>query len=277
VPAPSERYQTRPFLPIRRAYLHVYAAGRRKDLIHGLVEFDVTDARKKLGELEAAGHPLSFAAFVLYAVARAVDADRIVHAYRRRNRLVLFDDVDVNFQVESELDGQKVVKSVIIRAANRKTVEELSAEIRIAQRKEPTGERRYRSMRAFLFVPRPIRSLAWRVIMANPWWVKRLGGTVGMSSIGMFGPNGGWGIPIAPATLMITIGGIARKPRIIDGSLQERELLAVTISVDHAIVDGAPAARFAARLAELVESADSLADGQRSDPLSLTEAARTSR
>jgi pyruvate/2-oxoglutarate dehydrogenase complex dihydrolipoamide acyltransferase (E2) component len=95
----------------------------------------VTDARTRLAELEAAGHPLSFAAFVLHAVARAVDADHIVHGYRRRNRLVLFDDVDVNFQVESELAGQKVVKSVIIRAANRKTVEELSAEIRNAQRR----------------------------------------------------------------------------------------------------------------------------------------------
>jgi pyruvate/2-oxoglutarate dehydrogenase complex dihydrolipoamide acyltransferase (E2) component len=96
--------------------------------------------------------------------------------------------------------------------------------------------------------------------MANPWWIKRYGGTVGMSSIGMFGSNGGWGIPIAPPTLMITLGGIARKPRIIDGSLQERELLAVTISVDHAIVDGAPAARFAARLAGFIESADGLPD-----------------
>jgi hypothetical protein len=33
---------------------------------------------------------------VLHCVATAVDADRIVHAYRRRNRLVLFDDVDVS-------------------------------------------------------------------------------------------------------------------------------------------------------------------------------------
>ena len=54
-----------------------------------------------------------------------------------------------------------------------------------------------------------------------------------MSSIGMFGPGGRWGIPIAPPTLMITVGGITTKPRYIDGSLQPRKLLEMTISVDH--------------------------------------------
>lgn len=57
-------------------------------------------------------------------------------------------------------------------------------------------------------------------------------------------------------TLMITVGGITTKPRYINGNLQPRELLDVTMSVDHDLVDGAPAARFARRLADLVESAD---------------------
>jgi pyruvate/2-oxoglutarate dehydrogenase complex dihydrolipoamide acyltransferase (E2) component len=35
-------------------------------------------------------------------------------------------------------------------------------------------------------------------------------------------------------------------------------MLDLTISVDHDLVDGAPAARFARRLADLVESADGL-------------------
>jgi hypothetical protein len=56
---------------------------------------------------------------------------------------------------------------------------------------------------------------------------------VGMSSIGMFGPAGGWGIPIAPPTLMITVGGTATKPRYVDDSLQPPEILDVTISLDH--------------------------------------------
>lgn len=61
--------------------------------------------------------------------------------------------------------------------------------------------------------------------MSNPFWFKRFGGTIRLSSIGMFGPGGGWGIPIAPPTLMITIGGITTKPRYLDGSLEPREMV----------------------------------------------------
>ncbi|MFP5282959.1 MAG: 2-oxo acid dehydrogenase subunit E2, partial [Actinomycetes bacterium] len=83
------------------------------------------------------------------------------------------------------------------------------------------------------------------------------------------GPRGGWGLPVSPATLSITVGGITTKPRYLNGNLEPRELLDVTISFDHEIVDGAPAARFARRLTELVEQAAGLqpgtvADGHRS-------------
>jgi pyruvate/2-oxoglutarate dehydrogenase complex dihydrolipoamide acyltransferase (E2) component len=81
-----------------------------------------------------------------------------------------------------------------------------------------------------------------------------------MSAIGMFGPGGGWGIPIAPPTLMITVGGIATKPRYVDGRLQPREMLDVTISVDHDLVDGAPAA--CSPTADLVQCADGLRSPQ---------------
>jgi pyruvate/2-oxoglutarate dehydrogenase complex dihydrolipoamide acyltransferase (E2) component len=57
---------------------------------------------------------------------------------------------------------------------------------------------------------------------------------------------------------MITVGGIVTKPRYVDGELRPRELFDLTISVDHEVVDGAPAARFARRLAELVEQAGGL-------------------
>jgi hypothetical protein len=58
--------------------------------------------------------------------------------------------------------------------------------------------------------------------MPNQFWSKRFGGTIGLSSIGMFLAGSGWGIPIAPPTLMITIGGITTKPRYLDGSPEPR-------------------------------------------------------
>ena len=129
----SERYQALPFLKIRRSYVDVLRAGRRKNMIHGLIELDVTDARRVLVDQKTESGALSFTAFVMHCVAAAVEHNRLMHPYRRRNRLVLFDEVDVNTQIEADLDGQKVVKSLIVRAANRKSVAEITAEIRSAQ------------------------------------------------------------------------------------------------------------------------------------------------
>jgi hypothetical protein len=48
--------------------------------------------------------------------------------------------------------------------------------------------------------------------------------------------------------------------------VEPRELLAVTASFDHDLVDGAPAARFARRLGKIVEGAGALRDRPRVPP-----------
>ena len=119
----TDAFETRPFLDVRRAYLHVLEAGRRKNIIHGLIEIDVTEARRRLRQAEAAGRHLSFTAFLMSAVAHAVAEDRILHAYRQRNQLIMFHDLDVNTHIEVEVAGQHIVQSLIVRAAGRKSVE----------------------------------------------------------------------------------------------------------------------------------------------------------
>jgi pyruvate/2-oxoglutarate dehydrogenase complex dihydrolipoamide acyltransferase (E2) component len=50
------------------------------------------------------------------------------------------------------------------------------------------------------------------------------------------------------------LGGIAKKPSIVEERIEVREYLSVTISFDHDIIDGAPAARFTQRLKGLIEN-----------------------
>ena len=69
-------YQTRPFLKIRRGYTDLLTATKRKNIIHGLVEIDVTKAHRLLRQRESAGEDLSFTGFLIHTVARAVDEDR---------------------------------------------------------------------------------------------------------------------------------------------------------------------------------------------------------
>ena len=61
-------------------------------------------------------------------------------------------------------------------------------------------------------------------------------------------------------TLQLTLGGIGKKPGVVAQRVEVREYLSVTISFDHDIIDGAPAARFIQRLKELVENGHGLDD-----------------
>lgn len=255
----SETHEVRRFPKIRRAYIDVLHEGHRRHIIHGLVEVDVTAARTAIRKRASEQNlpQLSFTGFLVACVGRAVDENRMMHAHRwGRRKLVLFDEVDVNLQLEQvDEDGVPIVQSRIVRAVNCKSVEEISAEIREAQQVTDTDRRRLKGTQWLVTLPLLLRRGIWWVVMRRPWWTKRFGGTVAVSSVGMFGSELGWGIPITPAPLMVTVGGIGPRPVVVDGEVEERQHLSLTISVDHDIIDGAPAARFVERLRQLVENA----------------------
>ena len=70
----------------------------------------------------------------------------------------------------------------------------------------------------------------------------------------MAGRGGGWGLAPAGQSVLLIVGGISRKPAVIDGRIEPRDMLDLTVTFDHDVVDGAPAARFVKRLVELIES-----------------------
>jgi pyruvate/2-oxoglutarate dehydrogenase complex dihydrolipoamide acyltransferase (E2) component len=85
-------------------------------------------------------------------------------------------------------------------------------------------------------------------------------GVVGVTAVGMFGSGPMWLVPLTSATVTVAVGAIVKRPALVDGGLQEREHLCLTVSFDHDIVDGAPAARFLSRFAELLSCGDDLRD-----------------
>jgi pyruvate/2-oxoglutarate dehydrogenase complex dihydrolipoamide acyltransferase (E2) component len=257
-------YQVVPYPRLRRWMAAAFHSTQYKPMIHGLLEVDVSRARAFLREHKAkTGESLSFTAFVIVCLAKAVDEHKDMQAFRKGSkRLILFDEVDVATQVERDVSGQKQVMNYTIRAANRKTFREIHHEIRTAQREEVI--KASESFNAFLSLPTILfKPLFWVfswIIRAYPQLQKKYWGTVGISSVGMFGKGAGWGIPPATPTLMITLGGIGEKPGVVDGHIAMREYLSITISFDHDIIDGAPAARFTQRLKELIESGYGLND-----------------
>ncbi len=251
-----------PFHPFRQLVIDGMDLAAGKHHIHGLVEVDIEEARERIRQvIEKTGERLSFTGFVVYCCARAVDEDKHVHAYRDwRNRLVLFDDVDVSLGVERRGQGEPVVLQGVIRAANRKSVREIHSEIRGLQSKELVETPWGQWLRWYVLIPGFIRRFFFRLAQRAPMTVKRFNGTVLVTSVGMFGNIAGWGIPLAAHTLCVTVGGIESKPVLHNGELQNREHLCLTVTFDHDIVDGAPAARFIQRFVSLVQTGAGLDD-----------------
>jgi pyruvate/2-oxoglutarate dehydrogenase complex dihydrolipoamide acyltransferase (E2) component len=246
-------YEVLPFPKIRRLMADGGRLGREKHLVHGLFEMDVTEARRAIRQHRArTGEGLSFMAFVVACVGRAVAQHKSIQACRAwGEKLVLFDDVDVNTMFEVEVQGRKIIRPHILRAVNRKTARAIHAEIRDFQN-NPQG-REAKFIDWFVLLPGFVRRFFLRILFRNPHWLKEMNGTVALTSVGMFGAGGGWGLPVSNHTLQITLGGIATRPALVNGALENRQVLCVTVSFDHDIVDGAPAARFAHTLKELIE------------------------
>jgi pyruvate/2-oxoglutarate dehydrogenase complex dihydrolipoamide acyltransferase (E2) component len=256
-------YQVVPYPRMRRLEAIAYRSVGRAPMMHGLVEVDVTGVRARLRDHKAkTGESLSFTAFLIACLAKAVDEYKAMQALRLgRKHLILFEEVDVYTPVERDVAGQKQIMPCIIRAANRKTLREIHQEIRASQIQD-VGK-----AWEGLKVPRwpwglllpAFRVMTW-MTERSPQLRKKYRGTVALTTVGMFGKGAGWGIPLPDHSLWVTVGGIGEKPGVVDGHIAIRDYLSLTISFDHDIVDGAPAARFLGRLIELIESGYGLDD-----------------
>lgn len=222
--------------------------------MHGLLELDVTDAVAVLGSYP---EPLSFTAFVVAATGRAVAAHPLVHAYRDwRGRLVLHEHVDVATLVEVSAEDRSFPLAHVLRDADIRTVPQLSAELRdVKSDPKRSGSGRLLEAPVMKLARIPGLVAFFYRALARTERLRERSGTVAVSSIGMFGRGGGTGIGQPTImTLSVLVGGRSLRPWIVDGEIKPRLILDLTISVDHAIVDGAPAARFGATLSDLIEN-----------------------
>ncbi len=248
--------------PGRRVWVNTLELSWPAHTMYGLLEVDVTLARKFIAEQEArTGETLSFAGFLTFCLARAVDEDKTIQAFRKGDRqLVLFDDVNVGLMIERKVGEKRALMGHVIRGANRKTYREIHCEIRKAQSEPvPPGRGMASWFRSALLLPWPLSRLIIALLRINsrrdPTIAVSMGGTVALTSVGMFGGgHSGWGLSPTLHPLGLVVGGIAWKPAVVEGRIEPREILSLTLTFDHDIVDGGPATRFVRRLVELIES-----------------------
>lgn len=252
-------YDIFPFPSARNPIIDGGYVSSKRHIIHGFLELDVTAARCILKDTSGTdGQPLSFTAFIVASFARAIQQHPQVQAFRDiRGRLVVFHDVDVSTMIEPSPGAVAVPH--LIHNAQARSVRDISEEIRNVQTNPHPWGNLERVMAIGTHMPRFMRLWYMRIAKLNPKSFKQTAGTTMVSSIGMFGKRGGWGIGfLAYHTLGLLVGGITETPIAYEGTIALRECLHATLSFDHDIVDGAPAARFARTFAELVEGGEAL-------------------
>jgi pyruvate dehydrogenase E2 component (dihydrolipoamide acetyltransferase) len=80
------------------------------------------------------------------------------------------------------------------------------------------------------------------------------GGTFTVSNLGSYGVDAFTPIINHPECAVLGLGRIQKQPVVIDDQIVIREQMTLSLTFDHRIVDGAPAARFLRTLRELIES-----------------------
>jgi pyruvate/2-oxoglutarate dehydrogenase complex dihydrolipoamide acyltransferase (E2) component len=250
-----EEYEVRPKNIKRRLIVDAGHLAQNRHIIHGLVEADITHARTLLHEQsKRLGSKLSFTAFLAATYARAISEKPGVQTYLNwRGQRIIFRDVDVATLIEPS-EGAVAIPH-ILRDANRKSVRELTDEIRAVQERPISSAQAGGLIDLAPHLPRFIRLFYFWILKKNPRWFRAAAGTAVLTSIGMFGKSGGWGIAfLSTHTLGLTVGGIATKPAVHNGQIEVGEFLQLTLSFDHDVVDGAPAARFTSRFVEMLEA-----------------------
>jgi pyruvate/2-oxoglutarate dehydrogenase complex dihydrolipoamide acyltransferase (E2) component len=245
-------------------------AGRRIVPMTGLFQVDITSARRMLARTDP---PLSLTAFVVACVGQAAADHPGVHAYRDwRGRLVEHRHVDIQVLIEVSTDQGPFGLVHVVRDADIRSVADITAEIR-AVKAMPTSTRNGRLLDTVApslgRVPGLYRTMY--AVMSRSHRVRDAIGTVQVTALGMFADGGGFAIaPPSLASLAVVVGGISPGRGEVDGHVATVELLDLTVTIDHNVVDGAPATRFAADLRRIMQQAGrrtSVADG--SEPAAL--------
>ena len=249
----KDGYQVVEFPRVREIVIDVMIPAEKKHMIHVLFEADVTDVMKYRRQKKAEGETApSLTAFIIKCTADAAMRNKRIAALRISSRkLAIFDDMHVSCNVEKDIEGQKQPMAVIIHQANRKEISEIQNEIHNYATEGYKAQ--LGTAKRFAKFPRFVRKFLISYMLFNPDRIVKEGLNIIVTSMGMFGAGGGHIIPYQHSSLCISVGGITKKPAIVNDRVENREYLSITATFDHDITDGAPAARYAQVLKEYIE------------------------
>jgi pyruvate dehydrogenase E2 component (dihydrolipoamide acetyltransferase) len=191
------------------------------------VEADVSEVvrlrQAKAAEWERSyGVKPSYSDLIHMAVARALRAERRINCRLDGQAVQVRKEVNLAFAVDL---GEGLVAAVI-RDADKK----------------PLGE-----------MAKAARDLAGRARAGRLTPDEMADGTFTVTNLGGYGIEGFTPIVNPPQAGILGVGKIQEKPVVIGGGIHVRSMVTLSLVFDHRLVDGAPAAKFLAKVKEFLE------------------------
>jgi pyruvate/2-oxoglutarate dehydrogenase complex dihydrolipoamide acyltransferase (E2) component len=247
----------------RIATFDIFSMGLLKHHVSALLEFDVTESRKKLHDLRKSGINVSFNAWIIKVIGSILHKHPEASAYLyNRKKLILFNDINISILVEKKILDKKVPIPVVIEKTNQKDALEITREIETAKDKELSNneivinKQSNLSERLYYQMPGFIRRAVWKFMLGNPKIAYKKMGNAVITSVGMIGKVNGWFIQKSVHPISFGVGSVLKKAIVIDNEIKIREILNMTILVDHDVIDGAPMVRFLNDLTKSIESGE---------------------
>jgi len=183
-----------------------------------VMEVDVSKALALHQKLE-----VSYTAILVKTVARTLIEHPIINSTLDGNQIKIFEKANVGVAVATE-NGLVVP---VIRDADKASLQNIDMTIRDLTAKAKQGK------------------LAKEEIS---------GGTFTITNLGMYGVDFFTSIINPPEAAILGVGKITERPVVADGKIVIKPLMMLSLSYDHRIVDGAPAAEFLRKLKERIEN-----------------------
>ncbi|UCC27237.1 MAG: 2-oxo acid dehydrogenase subunit E2 [Candidatus Bathyarchaeota archaeon] len=182
------------------------------------MEADMSNA-VKLHEVKQ----VSYTGILVKAVAQALEEHRNLNSTLDGERIIIYEDINIGVAVAAE-NGLFVP---VVHNANKKSLIQVTSALKELVEKVRDGR------------------LAKEDVS---------GGTFTITNLGMYGVD--MFIPIInpPEAAILGVGKTTEKPVVIDGKMRIRPMVCLSLSYDHRIVDGAPAAKFLQKVKQILES-----------------------
>lgn len=263
----TDSYRYQEITRSRIATFDIFSLGLRKHHINAILEFDVTESRKKLRELRKKGTGISFNAWLIKVIGSVLHMHPEAAAFRcNKKKLIIFNDINVSLLVEKKIGDARVPIPLVIEKVNEKPALQITHEIEQAKGQELQSrdivlkkqstfyERLYYRLPGFL------RRLFWKMLLRRPKSAFKTMGNVAVTSVGMIGRINGWFIHRSIHPISFGVGSVLRKPVVIGNEITIREILNMTVLVDHDVIDGAPMVRFLDDLTNYIETGKEIND-----------------